>query len=436
VSDTHIQVSVTDTDTQTAPPGILIPNTSTPTGTASTTRIPGEVHRPPAPSGPPTGRPPTPRRLPTPIRPGDFGRKDVGLLLIAALSSFCLVWVVFYQLTLLSGAFGFLICWYVGFVLLTWIGTSQVIERQVATDRVVAVVVVSAAMLVVGLVMFIVVWVAYKAVPTIHWGSLFTKDQKSFQPGERNALDHVGVLHAVIGTLEQVAIATLMGVPIAIATAVFLKEVGGFGVRLVRTVVTAMSGTPSVVAGVFIYSILIINHVLTYSGFAASLALMVILLPSVTRVVEEVLRVVPSGLREASFALGAPEWRTVWSVVLPTARSGVVTAVLLGVARIVGETAPLIFTTFGSQVINANPFAHAQGALPLVIRSNFLSAQPILLELAFQAAFVLMSIVLILFVLARIFSRTKGKGRKKRPGEDDMLARYLVPVPMERDENP
>ncbi len=175
----------------------------------------------------------------------------------------------------------------------------------------------------------------------------------------------------------------------AIATAVFLNEVGGRGVRLVRTVVTAMSGTPSVVAGIFIYSILIIDHVLTYSGFAASLALFVILLPSVTRVVEEVLRVVPSGLREASFALGAPEWRTVWSVVLPTARSGVVTAVLLGIARIVGETAPLLFTAFGSQVINWNAFAHAQGALPLVIWSDVRQAQPVLIDLAFQAAFVL-----------------------------------------------
>ena len=155
-------------------------------------------------------------------------------------------------------------------------------------------------------------------------------------------------------------IAAAIGVPAAIATAVFLNEVRGRGVRIVRTVVTAMSGTPSVVAGIFIYSILILDHVLTYSGFAASLALTVILLPSVTRVVEEVLRVVPSGLREASAALGAPEWRTTWSVVLPTARSGVVTAVLLGIARIVGETAPLLFTAFGSQAINANPFSRSR----------------------------------------------------------------------------
>jgi phosphate transport system permease protein len=215
--------------------------------------------------------------------------------------------------------------------------------------------------------------------------------------------------------------------------------VKGWGVRTVRTVVTAMSGTPSVVAGIFIYSILILTGVLPRSGFAASLALVVILLPSVTRVIEEVLRVVPSGLREASQALGAPEWRTVWSVVLPTARSGVVTAILLGVARIVGETAPLLFTAVGSQVTNWNAFNHEQSALPISIWSNFKFPEAVFQDLAAQAAFVLMTIVLVLFVLARVFSRNKGKQGKKRSGRggdtDDMMARYFVPIPIERPES-
>ena len=400
---------------------------------------PGLVVERPAPGGRseprvgseiPAGPPPEPRKLPSPLRPSDFGTRDVVLLVLAALSSFCLVWVIFNQLTILSGAFGFLVCWYIGFLALTWIGAAQVIERRVATDRVVGVVMVSAALLVFFLVVFIVVWVAYRAIPTMHWSELFTKDETHFQPAASNALGTVGVLHAVIGTFEQVMIAAAIGVPAAIATAVFLNEVRGRGVRIVRTVVTAMSGTPTVVAGIFVYSLLILDHVLTYSGFAASLALTVILLPSVTRVVEEVLRVVPSGLREASAALGAPEWRTTWSVVLPTARSGVVTAVLLGIARIVGETAPLLFTVFGSQAINVNPFHEAQAALPLVIWSNVRTAQPVLIDLAFQAAFILMAIVLILFVLARIFSRTKGKRGKKVGSQDDTLARMFVPIPM------
>ncbi len=423
-----------DAITQTAPEGVLVTTTS-----ASTQSVPVQETRTPVPTAPTgaDGPPPVPRprRLPNPIRPSAFGLQDILILVAAAFSSLCLVWIVFYQLTSLSGGLGFLICWYLGFLALTWFGTAQMIERQVATDRVVAVVVVSAALLVVALVVFIVAWVAYKALPTIHWGSLFTKDQGRLQLADPNALDHVGILHAIIGTLEQVFIAVLMGVPFAVATAVYLNEVKGWGSRTVRTVVTAMSGTPSVVAGIFLYSILILTGVMHYSGFAASLALTIVLLPSVTRVVEEVLRVVPSGLREASQALGAPEWRTVWSVVLPTARSGVVTAILLGIARIVGETAPLLFTAFGSQRLNANPFSGDQGALPLVIWSDVRQANQTSIDIAFQAAFVLISIVLILFVLARVFSRPKGKkggrGNRARPDDDDFMARIFIPVPIE-----
>ncbi len=376
---------------------------------------------------------PRPRRLPTPIRPRDVGPTDILILGAAAVSSFALVWVVFYELTLLSGAFGFLVCWYLVFLTLTWLATAQIVERQVATDRVVAVVVVSAGLLMVGLVVFIVGWVAVKAVPHIHWGSLFTKDQRTFTLTDPNALNHAGIAHAIIGTFEEVAIAAAIGVPLAVMTAVYLNEVRGRLARIVRVVVTAMSGTPSVVAGAFIYSILILTGVLKYSGINASFALVIILLPSVTRVVEEVLRIVPSGLREASFALGAPQWRTVWSVVLPTARSGVITAVLLGVARIVGETAPLIFTIFGSQLTNWNPFYHDQEALPLEIYNDVRSASPLLINLAFQAAFVLMTIVLVLFVAARIFGRTKGKKSKVRTDDrpDDVLARMFLPIPVQ-----
>lgn len=198
------------------------------------------------------------------------------------------------------------------------------------------------------------------------------------------------------------------------ATAVFLNEVGGVGTRFVRTVVTAMSGVPSIIAGVFIYALFIIPHVLGYSGFAASLALFVLLLPSVTRTTEEVLRVVPGGLREASLALGASEWRTTRSVVLPTARSGLITAVVLGVAIAAGETAPLIYTAFGNNDFNPDPFHGAQGALPLVLWQNIQQAQAVVVQLAFTAAFVLLSIVLILFVLARLLGRPSTRRGRLR----------------------
>jgi phosphate transport system permease protein len=349
------------------------------------------------------------------VRPRDFRPADLGLLLVSALSALALVWVVFYQLTLLSGAFGFLVVWYACFLTLYWVASSQVLDRMVATDRIVTVVVVSGAGVILGLLVYVIAWVAVKAIPHLDL-HLFTRDQKYFEIVGPNALSSVGVAHAIVGTLEQVGFAAVLGVPVAVATAILLNEVGGRGTRLIRTVVTAMSGTPSVIAGVFIYSILIINHVLGYSGFAAALALFVLLLPLVTRTTEEVLRVVPSGLREASLALGAPEWRTVWSVVLPTARSGVVTAVLLGVARAAGETAPLLFTAFGSQVMNANVFSHPQSALPLQVWSNVRQAEPVLVTLAFEAAFVLLALVLILFVAARVLGRTRVRPRRRGPG--------------------
>lgn len=372
--------------------------------------------RPPVTPVPPMDEPPVPSRRASPRSPRNFGKADVALLAISAFSSFVFGWVVFYQLTLLSGAFGFLLCWYFSFLVLYWLVTAKLIERQVATDRAVTVVMTTGAVILIGLVIFIVLYVVFKAVPKIHWLALFTKTQKGLEPAEPNALAHFGVAHAIVGSLEEVGLASLIGVPIAIATAVMLNEVKGWGTRFIRTIVTAMSGLPSIVAGLFIYSTFIISHWMGYSGFAAALALFVMILPSVTRTTEEVLKVVPSGLREASLALGAPEWRTVWSVVLPTARSGVVTAVLLGIARIVGETAPLLFTAFGSQIMNANVFSHPQEALPLVVWTNIREASPVLINLAYQAAFVLISIVLILFVAARIAGRTRRAKRSKTRG--------------------
>lgn len=367
---------------------------------------PAPPQAPPPQRTPPT--PPVPRRIGTPIRPRDFGWADAAVLGVTALSSLALVWVVFYQLTLLSGAFGFLLCWYACFLGLYWFVTSQSVDRRTATDRVVAAVMVTGALLVLGIVLFIVFWVAVKGVPHLS-ANLFVKDSKDFQPADPNVLHEIGIADAIVGTLEQVGLAALIAIPIAITTAIFLNEVKGRGVRMVRTVVTAMSGLPSVVAGVFVYSVLVETKVLNYSGILAALALFMLILPSVTRTTEEVLRIVPSGLREASLALGSSEFRTVWSVVLPTARSGMITASLLGVAIAVGETAPLLFTAFGSNVMNANPFHGAEGALPLVVYDNVRQAQAVLIDLAYASAFVLLSLVLILFVAARVFGRQRRK---------------------------
>jgi len=354
---------------------------------------------------------PPQRALPTPIRPRDVGWADGALLLGAAFSAYCAVWVVFYQLTLLSGAFGFFVCWFALFLAVYGFVTAAVVDPETAKDRVFVVLVVSGALLVLGLLVYIVGWVVLRGLSHVTT-SLFLKDQAHFEPSDPNVLHEVGILHAIIGSFEQVGLAATIAVPVAVVTAVYLNEVRGRFSRVVRTVVTAMAGTPSIVAGVFIYSFFILPHVLIgKSGIAASLALFILMLPWVTRTTEEVLRLVPSGLREASLALGAPEWRTVWSVVLPTARSGLITAVLLGVAIAIGETAPLIYTAFGSQVMNVNPFHDPQGALPLVVLQNVRQAQAVLLYLAYATAFVLIMIVLVLFVLARVVGRPRNDKR-------------------------
>lgn len=350
--------------------------------------------------------------LSPPRRTRDFGLEGVLLLAASAVSSFAVVWVFFYQLTLLSGALGFILCWYTCFLFLFWVVTAQVVDRSAATDRVMATVMTSCAALSIGALLYIVIWVFVRGVGHFTLGFLW-RTLADYQPAEGTKLfGQVGVGHAIVGTLEQVAIAALLAVPLAFLTAIFLNEVGGFGTRFVRTIVTAMSGVPSIVAGVFIYAIFIVPHVIGYSGIAASLALFVLMLPSITRTTEEVLRVVPGGLREASLALGASEWRTVRQVVLPTARTGLVTAVVLGVAIAAGETAPLIFTAFGANTMNINPLQGPQGALPLVLYQNISQAQTVVVQLAFTAAFVLLVLVLILFVLARLIGRrSTRKGR-------------------------
>jgi phosphate transport system permease protein len=356
------------------------------------------------------------RSVPTPSTPPrrrtrDFGAQGLALLVASALSSFAIVWVFFYQLTLLSGVFGYILCWYALFILIYWIVTSATVDRPAAADRVITTIVASCAALIIGLLLYIVIWVVVKGVQHFTVGFLY-KTMAFYQPADPHLFSDVGVGQAIVGTIEEVALAALMAVPLAFMTAIFLNEVGGWGTRFVRTIVTAMSGVPSVVAGVFIYAVFIESHVLGYSGFAASMALFVLMLPSVTRTTEEVLRVVPGGLREASLALGASEWRTVRQVVLPTARSGLITAVVLGIAIAAGETAPLLFTAFGNTNMNWNAFHGPQGALPLVLYEDILAAQTAVVQLAFTAAFVLLALVLILFVVARLFGRRSvGKHR-------------------------
>ena len=210
-----------------------------------------------------------------------------------------------------------------------------------------------------------------------------------------------GILHAILGTLMLILIAIVFSVPMGILTALYLTEIKGKASGLIQFLVQAMSGVPSVVAGLFIYAAIILNTPLRSSAFLGGLALTILMVPTVTRTSQEVLNLVPRDLREAGLAMGATQWKTVALVVVPAARSGLITATILGVARIAGETAPLLFTVGVFDSYNFNPFKGDQGTIPTVVWRGLLGGTPESIQRAWSAILVLLTVVLIMFVLAR-----------------------------------
>ncbi|MBW3669450.1 MAG: phosphate ABC transporter permease PstA [Actinobacteria bacterium] len=223
--------------------------------------------------------------------------------------------------------------------------------------------------------------------------------------------DAGGAYHAILGTLEQVAIAAVLAVPLGLAVAVYIVEYGGGRFAYaVRFLVDVMTGLPSIVAGLFIFAFWVLALDKGFSGLAAGLSLAVLMLPVVVRTSEEMLRLVPHELREAGYALGVPRWRTTISVVLPTASAGITTGVMLAVARVTGETAPLLLTAFGYDAIRRSPFEGPQSGLPLYVFSQAGSAFDVAVRRAWAGALTLIVIVLVLTVTARLLA-----GRSRLP---------------------
>jgi len=222
-----------------------------------------------------------------------------------------------------------------------------------------------------------------------------------------------GVYHAIIGTLEQVGIATVIAAPIGILTAVYLVEYGrGALAKWVTFFVDVMTGVPSIVAGLFILSLwFVLLGKAPASGFAGSLALAILMLPVVVRSTEEMLKLVPNELREASLALGVPKWRTITKVVIPTAIGGISTGVMLAIARIAGESAPIALLVFGSNMINTNPFSGPQSSLPYYIYQQYGNGNDPSYDRAWAAALVLIAFVMILNLVARGIARWKAPKR-------------------------
>ncbi|MFG1614028.1 phosphate ABC transporter permease PstA [Nonomuraea wenchangensis] len=224
-----------------------------------------------------------------------------------------------------------------------------------------------------------------------------------------------GAYHAIIGTVEQVLLASAISVPIGLLTAIYLVEYGNGG-RLSRAIsffVDVMTGVPSVVAGLFILAFWILFLGMPYSGWAGAMALSILMMPTVVRSTEEMLRLVPADLREASYALGVPKWRTIMKIVLPTAFTGIVTGVMLAVARVAGETAPILLTVFFTDSINNDPFSGPQMGLPLYVFDQAARPNDTAIDRAWTGALTLILIVMLLNLVARLIAwwRAPAKGR-------------------------
>ncbi|WP_328880735.1 phosphate ABC transporter permease PstA [Streptomyces sp. NBC_00299] len=219
-----------------------------------------------------------------------------------------------------------------------------------------------------------------------------------------------GIYHAILGTLEQVGLATLIAAPVGVLTAIYLVEYGrGNLARAITFFVDVMTGIPSIVAGLFILSLMLMLDMQPF-GFAGSLALAILMMPVVVRSTEEMLKLVPNELREASLALGVPKWRTILKVVVPTSIGGITTGIMLAVARITGETAPVLLLVFGNSFINSNPFEGAQASLPLYIYQQYANSagSTAAYDRAWAASLTLIAFVMILNLLARGIARWKA----------------------------
>lgn len=340
--------------------------------------------------------------VPRPMR--TFGTNDwleLGASAVAAAATTGCVYVIMGW----RGWLGPALWWLVAFLAIYRVVVAHANGPIVATDRVMTVVIGMGAAISVAALAWVVFFVVGKGIGKLRPG-FFQEDMASVGPLDAGG----GAKHAMIGTLQQVGIATMFSVPAAILTAIYLHEIKGRMAPVIRFFVDAMSGLPSIVAGLLVYTVWILRFGMGYSGFAASMALTILMLPTVTRTAEEILRTVPDTLREASLALGAPQWRVVLRVVVPTAASGLMTAAILGVARAIGETAPVLLTAQYAAATNTNVFEGKQATLPMFVYQLIRQPNQTQIDRAWTGALTLLLMVLVLFVIARAIGE---RGRRK-----------------------
>jgi phosphate transport system permease protein len=325
---------------------------------------------------------------------------DLVVLAGAAAAAVSLTALLFARIAPIDGVLGFVVVSYLLFLVLYALLLSINETWLAVRDRLAAVVVHSLALVALMALLFIVFFTFWRGKDALFHANFFVSDMTA--AGPLDPLTVGGILHAATGTLIEIVLALAVVIPLGLLCAVYLNETRGAFPRFVRTIVEAMTALPSIVAGLFVYASLILGLGLARSGLAAAFAISVMMLPIVIRASDVVIRLVPSSLRESSYALGAGQWRTTWHVVLPTARSGLMTAVLLGTARGIGETSPVLITAGFGSTMNLNPTEGPMVSLPLATFIFSGSPEPTMIARGFGAAAVLLAVVLVLFALARV----------------------------------
>jgi phosphate transport system permease protein len=329
------------------------------------------------------------------------------------------------HLTALSGPFGLIAVGYLAFLVIYGVLVSRTDDGPVVRDALFTVLMATCAVISFGALGTVVFFTLARGWAALVHLNFYTQDMS--RAGPLAPLTTGGMGAALVGTLWMVGIAVVLTVPIGLLGAVYLDVTRSRPSRFFRTVVEAMTALPSILAGLFIYAAWILEFGFGRSGLAAALALSVMMLPYIIRAADLALRLVPNNLREASAALGAPGWRGEWQVVIPTARSGLATAVILGIARAVGEASPVLLTAGFTSYMNADPLHGSMVSLPLETLKLVQTGVPNYATRAFGCAAFLLVLVIVLFLVARKIGgwgpghlTPRGQRRVKRASARDM----------------
>jgi phosphate transport system permease protein len=327
------------------------------------------------------------------------GRPDARFHLLGAVTAGLCGSALLQVLTALNGLLAFVFVAYLLFVVVYAALVALTERGPVVRDAVMNVLMTSCAVLAFGALGLVVFFTLFRGWAALRHVNFYTQDMS--KAGPLAPLTVGGMGHALLGTVLEVGIATALTVPVGLVAAVYLDMTRSRPSRFFRTVVEAMTALPSILAGLFIFATWILAFGFGRSGFAAALALGVMMLPYVIRAADLALRLVPNNLREAAAALGVPAWRQELQVVVPTARSGLATAVILGVARAIGEASPVLLVSGYTTYINANPLRGPMTSLPLETLELVRAGIPNYTSRAFGCGAFLLLVVIVLFTVAR-----------------------------------